>query len=101
MSPKYSSLQTRAQRPRFSWDARNVPWTDGVGDQVEYSEAFLARGSFHHIPSEKNGNQIEKKNRDIVLMSNLFRQAKDVCHAVHGEVLPSDEGAQLVVDAVY
>lgn len=39
MDPVEFSVRSHRQRPRFSLDARNVPWTDGVGEQVEYAKA--------------------------------------------------------------
>lgn len=49
-------MQTRPQRPRFSWDGRSVLWTDGVRDQFEYAEGVSAWGAFDDNLSGNNSN---------------------------------------------
>lgn len=101
MSPEDSSVRATPPRPRFSWDTRKVPWTRGDEDPLEYVKAVLAWGVFHDNLFKNSGFWIRKKNRGIVLISELFESAKDVCHAVRDEVLASNDSLKPAVETVY
>lgn len=62
------SVQARPQRPRFSWDARGFPWSDVIGDQLEYGEDVSPWSTFYETLPDGNRNKIDKRNRGIVIM---------------------------------
>ena len=70
------------KRPRFSWDIRSVPWTDGKGDQEEYVNAVRSWSSFHNKLPDSNSNKIPKSLRGIMLHSHLYGRAKDLCKEI-------------------
>ena len=88
-------------RPRFSWDIKAVPWTDGKGDQLEYAKAVKKWCAFHDKHHDSNSNKISLINRGIVLQSHLYGRAKDLCDCLEDDEIASDKGAQLIVNTVY
>ena len=52
------------KRPRFHWDIRSVPWTDGKKNQAEYLNEVKSWSLFHDKLSNSNSNKISRKLRD-------------------------------------
>lgn len=64
-------------RTQFSWDIKSVPWTDGNGDQLPYAKSFRRCGQCHDNLHNGNSTKIDKINRSILQLSNLYGRAKD------------------------
>ena len=82
------------KRPRFSWDIRSVPWTDGKGNQAEYVDAVKSWSSFQDKLPDSNSKKIPIVLRGIMLQSHLYGRAKDICQDLPFEEIDSDEGVE-------
>ena len=80
------------KRPRFSWDIRCIPWTDGKGSQEEYVAAVKSWSSFHEQLPDSNSNKISKALRGIMLQSHLYGRAKDLCKDIPFDEISSEDG---------
>ena len=88
-------------RPKFSWDAKSAPWTDGKGDQEQYNESVTLWNAFHDVLPDSNSNKIPEKLRAICLKSQLFGRAKDLCSGITNEELLGDDGVKKITEAIY
>ena len=89
-------------RPRFSWDLKTVPWTDGRGDQREYVEAVALWEQFHDNLPSTSASRIDKKNRGIVLLSNLYGRARSLTLPIKDKVIAEpDNAVQLITSTIY
>ena len=79
MGPESNNLPSR---PRFSWDIRTVPWTDGRGNQEQYAEGVSLWQAFQDTLADSNSNKEAKAARGIMLQSQLFGRARDLCKAI-------------------
>ena len=89
------------KRPRFSWDIRSVPWTDGKGDQAEYVAAVKSWSSFHDKLPDSNSNKIPQELRGIMLQSHLYGRAKDLCKDLLFEEIESEDGVEKICNTLY
>ena len=88
-------------RPKFSWDLKSAPWTDGKGSQEQYAEAVSLWKLYHDTLPDNTSGKIPKKLQGIVLKSQLYGRARDLARSVPQEMLVSDDGSQAIVDAVH
>jgi len=88
-------------RPRFSWDIRNVPWTDGKGSQEDYKNSVDLWSAFHDALPNTNANKLPIALRGIMLQSSLYGRAKEICRKVPDEVIRSAEGKDAIVNALH
>lgn len=88
-------------RPKFSWDIKNSPWTDGVGSQECYAHSVKQWCLFHDRLPDNNANRIAPNVRGIILEANLYGRAKDLCKSITAEQLGSDTGATHVMNCIY
>jgi len=88
-------------RPKFSWDIRSTPWTDGRGNQEGFARAVKLWGQFHDKLPASNSNKIPADLRGICLKSQLFGRALDLCKGIPDDDIASENGAQLIIDAIY
>ena len=65
-------------RPRFSWDIRNVPWTDGQGNQEEYANSVKLWMKFHERLRNANPSKIPSDLQGIMLQAQLYGRARDI-----------------------
>ena len=100
MGPEQSSYSVPS-RPRFTWDIRNVPWTDGKGNQDDYRRSVTLWSSFHDKLPDSNSNKIPRDLRGIMLQSQLFGRAKDLCNGLDDMIIQSQDGPSAIVNAVY
>lgn len=96
-----SSGMSLPSRPRFSWDMKSVPWTDGKGPQDEYAEAVLEWCNFHDLLPATNSNKLDKILRGSILKSQCYGRAKDLVKSVKTQDLNSENGADHVVSAIH
>ena len=87
--------------PRFSWDIRNIPWTDGKGNQEEYAKSVELRNAFHNKLPDSNSNKIPLALRGIMLQSQLYGRAMDMCKSTLDEDIQSTTGSDHIVSAIY
>lgn len=64
--------------PKFTWDLKTVPWTDGRGDQEEFSNAVDKWAAFHDSFKDSNSNKIDKSQRRLIIHTQLFGRAADL-----------------------
>lgn len=88
-------------RPRFTWDAKSPPWTDGKGDQEEYRDAVHLWQMFNNALPASNNNKIPAALQAICLKSQLYGRAKDLCSGITDQQLTSDGAVELLVGRVY
>ena len=88
-------------RPRFSWDVRSVPWTDGKGKQDDYADAVELWSAFHDALPGKNSNKIPAELRGIMLQANLFGRAKDLAKKIPDTTIRSNNGASAIVRGIH
>lgn len=88
-------------RPKFSWDAKTPPWTDGKGNQERFKVAVEDWKDFHDTLPENSPNKISAAVQGIILKSQLYGQAADQCSELTKEQLKSENGVQLIINAVY
>ena len=69
-------------RPKFSWDAKSPPWTDGKRDQQEYRDAVKLWQTFHDSLPNSNSNKIPSALQAVCLKSQLYGRAKDLCSGI-------------------
>lgn len=80
MAPdRYAYAAAVPQRPAFKWNTRNVPWTDGIGNQPEYADSVLLRDTLQDELFDSKSNKSSKNNRGIVVLSNLYGRVRDFC----------------------
>lgn len=96
-----SSSSDLPSRPRFSWDLKQAPWTDGKGDQSQYARSVKLWEAFHNELPANNSNKIAVNLRGIRLLSQLYGRAKSLCQNITNNVLKSDAGVKAIVDATY
>ena len=95
------SANALPSRPRFSWDTRNAPWTDGIGDQEGYANAVKRWCAFHDSVHDNNANKVMKVSRGMILQSQLCGRAKIRGDAIDDTVLCSEGGVTAIVDVIY
>lgn len=98
MGPDSSNLPSR---PRFSWDLKTVPWTDGKGNQEDYASSVSLWTAFHNKLPDTNSNKIPDELRGIMLQSQLFGRARDLCKKIPDDTIQSSSGAEAIVKAVH
>lgn len=98
MGPDSTGLPNR---PPFSWDIKNVPWTDGIGNQEEYSNSVALWNAFQNKLPDLNSNKIPSELRGIMLQSQLYGRARDLCKGIPDTEIQSDTGSVAIVKAVY
>ena len=87
-------------RPRFSWDAKTPPWTDGKGNQERFKVSVEDWVAFHDSLPENSSKKMSKEVQGIVLKSQLFEQASDQCSELTKAQLKSVEVVNLIVNSV-
>ena len=98
MSPDAKDLPNR---PRYSWDIRTVPWTDGKGSQEPFAAAVELWKLFHDKLPDSNANKIPATLQGIMLKSQLFSHADALCKGLSNADITSADVAQKIVDYVY
>ena len=88
-------------RPKFSWDLRSPPWTDGCGNQEEFARSVAQWSKFHDGLPDSNSNKIGVPLRGICLAAQLFGRAKDLCIGLTSDELSSPNGTKLIVSKIY
>jgi len=99
MGPGENSLLP--QRPKFSWDVRNAPWTDGIGNQEGYAESVKLWKTYHDSLVPTNSTKIPAALQGIVLQSQLFGRAKDTVRKLAASEIASETGATKIVNALH
>lgn len=74
-----ASASSITLRPRFSWDAKTPPWTDGKGNEEKFKVAGEDWKAFHDTLPDISPNRIATLVQGIVLKSQLYGQAADQC----------------------
>ena len=83
-------------RPKYSWDTKNCPWADDVGNQEPYAHSVKQWCLFHDGLSDNNSIKIANNIRGIVLERNLYGRAEDLAKSIPLIELSSERGADIV-----
>lgn len=51
--------------------------------------------------ADKKAQNIAKQNRGIVLLSEIYGCTRDLCQGIDEKIIASDDGANLIFDAIY
>ena len=89
------------KRPKFSWDLKTAPWTDGKGSQEQYAEAVELWKLYHDSLAEGTAGKIPKNLQGVVLKSQLYGRARDLARSVTQGELVSEDGSKAIVNAVF
>ena len=98
MGPAHQNLLP--SRPKFSWDSKTAPWTDGKGEQEGYHKSVKLWNAFNDALPNSNSNKIPKALRAICLKSQLFGRAADLCSGIDDASLTTDDGVKRIVDCI-
>lgn len=88
-------------RPRFSWDIKQVSWTDGRGLQDGYKDAVGFQYKFHDLLDDSNFSKIPKCLCGTILPSQLYGRAKYQARVIDKRIFKSEKGAQEIVECIY
>lgn len=88
-------------RPRFAWDPKRLPWTDGKWNQGRFRTAVYDWKEYHAFLQDTTSNKIAPKIQAIILNSQLNGQAADVIADLTNEDLKNENGVKLIVHALY
>lgn len=88
-------------RPKFSWDLRNAPWTDGRGPQDGYYDSVLRWKAFHDKLPDTNSNKIPRELQGVVIQSQLFGRALDLSQKLSADEIGSVDGALNVAKCIH
>lgn len=80
---------------------KTVPWTVGKGSQEEYAASVTLWSAFHDKLTDSNSNKIPPDLSGIMLLSQLYGRAKDLCKKLPESEIQSASRVLAVVDAVY
>ena len=83
MGPAHRShTEELPSRPRFSLDAKSIPWTDGVGSQEQYAERVREWCRYHDLLANNCANKIPHNVRGTLLKTQLFGRARDLVRSL-------------------
>ena len=88
-------------RPRFQWDMRSPPWTDGRGPQHDFVKNVKLWKEFHAALPDSNSNKVPKSLQGIILKSQHYHRASDLGSKVSDEELRFPDGALTLAAAVH
>lgn len=91
-SSSFEKLAYLPSRSKFSWNIRNVPLTDVRGEQFEYARNVNLWKRFHDQLASINSNKISPNLQGIMLLSQLFGSAINMCKSIPDEVVESKRG---------
>lgn len=62
-------------RPRFSWETRDAPRTDGVGDQEPYTNTVKRWCASHNTLPDSDANKVMKASPRYEFIVPAIRQS--------------------------
>ena len=65
-------------RPRFSWDMKNAPWTDGKGNQEIFYEAVQQWFNLQNLLPDSNSNRIPANLQAVIPQCQRYGRARDL-----------------------
>lgn len=101
MGPHPNAINVLPPRPKFIWDPKPPPWTDGSGDQQAHKlEVELWKQFHYHLPAN-NSNKIPINLEGICLKSQLLCRAIDLSSGITPEQLSGENAVDLIINAIY
>ena len=88
-------------RHRFSSTLKDPPWTDGKGNQENYFKSVKQWKTFHERLPDDNNNKIGSTLQGMILQSQLFGRASDICEKFEDAVIQSEGGAMAIARAIH
>lgn len=88
-------------RPRFQWDVKNAPWSDGVGDQYEYVRSVRSRSVCMDALGTNRSNRVPKKLRRLLLQAQLRWRGKELTSHLSPEELVTGNGVEVIIDSLH
>ena len=86
---------------KLSWDSKLPPWNDSRGSQEAYYGSVVLWKQFHDLLPDNNLNMIPRNLQVIILESQLYGRALDLCKKVKQRVLVSENGVRAVAEAIH
>ena len=87
-------------RPRFHWDPRNAPWTDGRDPQDEYIRAVKHWCRYHDAVPDSYSKKVPTDLQAMLLHAQLQERANEITMSIDVEQLKSPTGEQLLFEAI-
>ena len=88
-------------RPKFKWDMRSCPWTDGKGNQEQYVLQVRRWSKYHDALPDNNSNKIPSELRGLTLQAQLFDRAIDLCRGISDDVIASETAVDEICKALH
>lgn len=96
-----NDLNIIPSRPLFYWDAKSPPCTDGKGNQEKYKSSVLDCKQYHDLLPEISSNKVFPAVQRIVLKSQLYEEAADLCSGSTNIKPRGGNGVDLIMDTFY
>ena len=87
--------------PKFHWDVRNPPWTDGRGVQENFYRAVVAWKKFHDELPNGHSHKIPSNLQGVILQSQLYDRAQDTAQKLVLDQIEKDYDALRVASVIY
>ena len=88
-------------RPKFHWDIRNPPWTDGRGSQEHFFQVVKLWKNFHDKLPENHSHKIPARLQGVILQSQLYDRALDLAQKLTQDEVESENGAIKIASVIY
>lgn len=85
-------------RPKFQWDLKSAPSTDGIGDQTEYRQNLRKWKQFPNARPNATGKTYRPQYMLSVL---LLGRAKKLCSGITDQQLQSEKWFDLIINDIY
>ena len=85
--------------PGFPYYPRSVPWTHRNGNQNDYRIAVKSWKSFYNKFPNSDSNKISVSLGGMVLLTNLYRRAKDLVKCIPFSQIKSAEVVEKACEA--
>lgn len=90
-----------SSRPKFSRDIKTPPRTDRIGSEKQYFHNAKDWKRFHDLLPDKNSNKISKRLHGLILRSQLFRRALELCKKISESEIEGENGTLDIARTVH
>ena len=101
MGPEPHKIASVPARPRFAWDLKSPPWTDGKGSGEKYIATVKLWKKYHDKLPLNSSSKIPPDMQGIALKSQLYGRADIVASKISDEDLMKEDGALTLAKAIY
>ena len=101
MGPGREDRSDLPSRPKFSFDLKNPPWTDGRGSQEGFFKNVIRWKRLHDALPKEHSWKIDKNLQGVVLQSQLFDRAADLAEKLTETEIMSEDGALIIAKTIH